>query len=90
MCVADGYLNIAGAVEKVYAENRGAYTKGDGNGDGYIAAIDYQITKWIVLGSYTPSAVQVAALDVNGDGDISAADYLMISRYIYRTYYFIP
>ena len=90
-CVSNGYLNISATIYSIYHEYRGAYTLGDGNGDGYITAGDYAMAKRTVLGTYYPATQEsFDALDIDGDGNITASDYLKIKRYCLGTYYFAP
>ncbi|MBR4799017.1 MAG: S8 family serine peptidase, partial [Clostridia bacterium] len=90
LCVSGGYLYLPSVIEQIYSENRGAYSRGDGNGDGYITSVDYAMCRRTVLGTYTPTPQQAAALDINGNGVVDSTDYAKISRYILRTFYFIP
>lgn len=90
LCVSGGRLSIINAVNAVYGENRGAYTLGDIDGNGYITSNDYELAKKIYFGTYTPTEVQRTAMDVNRDGETDSLDYLMIKRYVFGTYYFTP
>lgn len=90
LCVAGGVLNIYGAVNAIYNENRGAYSRGDIDGNGIIDSVDYLYAKRVALGTYTATPEQIDILDINRDGAVTSVDYLMIQRYYFRTYYFPP
>lgn len=90
LCVAGGVLNIYGAVNAIYNENRGAYSRGDIDGNGIIDSVDYLYAKRVALGTYTATPEQVDILDIDRDGAVTSVDYLMIQRYYFRTYYFPP
>ncbi len=89
-CVTGGILSIKNAVDAIYAENRGAYTKGDVNGDGYVTNADYELCREICFGTVSATANQTNAADINDDGSITAVDYMRIKRYCNKTSYFIP
>lgn len=89
-CVSNGRLSIINAVNQLYTENRGAYSLGDVNGDGYITSADATLARQIVMNTVTPSAQQSIAIDVNKDGTINIADYTLINRFVLRTNYFSP
>ena len=89
-CVTGGTLSIRNAVEALYDENRGAYTKGDVTGDGYVDQYDYIACRRIYFNTLTPTAQQFEAADVNEDGEVGTIDVNMISRYYNRTLYFPP
>ncbi len=91
-CLYDGILSIGNAVEAVYNQSRGAYSKGDVDGNGFITSADYTLCQQIFNGTYsgTPTAAQLDACDVNDNGSVDARDYLLLKRYVNRTYYFIP
>ncbi len=89
-CVTGGTLSIVNAINALYEENRGAYTKGDVSGDGYVDEIDYLFCKRICLNTLTPSDAQLNAADVDGNGTVNAVDYIFINRYCGKTYYFAP
>lgn len=89
-CVSGGRLNIYNAVIALYNESRPAFSLGDINGDSRIDSFDYSMARAIVLGSYTPTAVQLLACDVNQDGVVDAFDYQMIRAYTLHTHYFPP
>lgn len=71
-------------------ENRGAYSRGDVNGNGTIDPNDYLIAKRAYLGTYTPTAAEIDIMDINRNGVVDSNDYLYIQRYYFRTYYFPP
>ncbi|MBR6563404.1 MAG: S8 family serine peptidase [Clostridia bacterium] len=89
-CVSGGTLSINNAIEALFQENRGAYTKGDVDGDGYVDQYDYIACRRIYFGTLTPTEAQLDAADVNGDGEVDTFDVTMISRYYNRTLYFAP
>lgn len=89
-CVSNGRLSIINAVNQLYTENRGAYSLGDVNGDGYITSADATLARQIVMNAVTPSVQQLSAIDVNKDGTINIADYSLINRFVLRTNYFSP
>ena len=90
LCVAGGILNISATVLAIYNENRGAYSRGDVNGNGTIDPNDYLIAKRAYLGTYTPTAAEIDIMDINRNGVVDSKDYLYIQRYYFRTYYFPP
>ncbi len=90
LCVAGGILNISATVLALYNENRGAYSRGDVNGNGTIDPNDYLIAKRAYLGTYTPTAAEIDIMDINRNGVVDSNDYLYIQRYYFRTYYFPP
>lgn len=90
LCVAGGILNISATVLAIYNENRGAYSRGDVNGNGTIDPNDYLIAKRAYLGTYTPTAAEIDIMDINRNGVVDSNDYLYIQRYYFRTYYFPP
>ena len=73
-----------------FDENRGAYSRGDVNGNGTIDPNDYLIAKRAYLGTYTPTAAEIDIMDINRNGVVDSNDYLYIQRYYFRTYYFPP
>ena len=89
-CVSGGTLSINNAIEALFQENRGAYTKGDVDGDGYVDQYDYIACRRIYFGTLTPTEPQLDAADVNGDGEVDTLDVNMISRYYDRILYFAP
>lgn len=90
LCVAGGILNISATVLAIYNEDRGAYSRGDVNGNGTIDPNDYLIAKRAYLGTYTPTAAEIDIMDINRNGVVDSNDYLYIQRYYFRTYYFPP
>ncbi len=89
-CVTGGILSIKNAVDAIYAENRGAYTKGDVDGNGYVTNDDYELCREICFGAISATTSQTNAADINGDGSVTAIDYMHIKRYCNKTSYFIP
>ncbi len=91
LCVSGGVLSITRAIDSLYDEYRGIYTKGDITGDGHVTTADYLACKQVVMGTIdNPSELQIAAADVNGNGTNEMADYLLIKKYVYREFYFAP
>ncbi len=89
-CVSGGTLSINNAIEALYDENRGAYTKGDVTGDGYVDQYDYIACRRIYFETLTPTAQQIEAADIDGNGEVGVTDMNMINRYYNRTVYFPP
>lgn len=89
-CVSGGILNLAAATDSLYSDNRGAYSLGDINGDGYVTEIDYMLLKRYVLGTYTLNENALQAADVNGDAQTDAIDYMLVYRFVLKTFYFPP
>ncbi len=90
LCVSGGALSIKNVIETLYSENRGAYTKGDLNGDGYVDQFDYTVCRQIYMEVITPSSAQLDAGDVNNDGVVDMFDVLIIQNFYYQTNYFPP
>jgi len=90
LCVTGGRLSIINAVNRLFSENRGAYTLGDLTGDGYVKSQDYMMAKRAVLGTYTLTNVQRHAADVNKNGSLDEQDYMMIQQFALKTHYFAP
>ncbi len=59
---------------------------GDITNDGVIDSNDYLYAKRIILGTYTPNAYQLIALDLDGNGVLDAYDYLYLKRMVLGTY----
>lgn len=89
-CVSGGRLSIINAVNRLYTESRPAYSRGDADGNGFVATEDYLMIKRVYLGTYTPDSQQRAASDIDGDGAVTVADYMMAKRFVLNTYYFAP
>jgi len=89
-CVTGGTLSIRKAVNALYAENRGAYTKGDVTGDGYVDQYDYIACRRIYFETLTPTTQQIDAADVDNSGEVDPVDVSMINRYYFKTLYFPP
>ncbi len=62
------------------------YKLGDASEDGSVNALDYQMLKRAVLGTYTLSDTQKLAGDINGDGSVNALDYQLLKRACLGTY----
>lgn len=58
---------------------------GDLNGDGSLEAVDYILTKKIVLGSASATLSQMYAADANSDRTVDAVDYLLIKKCVLGT-----
>lgn len=58
---------------------------GDLNGDGSLEAVDYILTKKIVLGSASATMSQMYAADANSDRTVDAVDYLLIKKCVLGT-----
>ena len=65
------------------------FKPGDINGDNTLDAFDYQMVKAGVLGSYKPSAEELARMDVNGDTAVDAFDYQMVNAGVRGTYIWV-
>lgn len=89
-CSTGGRLAIDKAVEALYTENRGSYSKGDLNGDGYINTTDCSMAQWLASNIMTPSATQLNAADINGDGAVTSSDVAQIREFYYKNSYFPP
>lgn len=89
-CVAGGIINLSKTVLAIYNEDRGAYSRGDVDGNGKVDSVDYLYAKRIALGTYTPTEQQIDILDIDRDGSVTANDYMVIKRYYLNTYYFPP
>lgn len=90
LCVTGGRLSIINAVNRLFSENRGAYSLGDVTGDGYITADDATLTRQFILGSVTLTNGQLTAADVNKDSVVTSKDYMMTHRFALGTFYFPP
>ncbi len=90
LCASGGILSITNVIETLYSENRGAYTKGDLNGDGLVNMFDHALCKQIYLESFTPTAIQRNAADINGDNTVNIFDSVLLKNYCNQTYYFPP
>ncbi len=73
-----------------FSDLRGAYSKGDLNGDCVVNDTDYELVRKIVLNTYEPSNLEIYAADVNWDGEVNAKDYMIIKRHALGDYYIIP
>jgi len=90
-CVSGGALSIKNAIIALYQdEERGAYSKGDLDGDGIIDMFDYAICKQITMDSIVPTAQQLYAADVNKDDVVDVFDYMQIKQFCNRQFYFSP
>lgn len=91
LCVSGGRLAIDKAILALYEDpDRGAYSKGDINGDEIIDQFDYLMCKSAYMGQTTLTAQQADAADVNNDDAVDMFDYLLIQSYINKTAYFSP
>lgn len=89
-CVSQGIFNLYKSIIEIYNENRGAYSRGDANGNGTIDSTDCLVAKRIALDTYTPTAEEIDILDIDRDGSVTSIDYMLIKRYYEQTYYFPP
>lgn len=89
-CKSGGRLNINQAVDWLFTENRGAYTKGDVNGDGYVNTLDGNLIVDYLSGIVVFSNEQINAADVDGYAGVSASDMITINKYFQKQIYFIP
>lgn len=89
-CVSGGTLSITNAIEYLYTCNRGAYTKGDVNGDGYVTMADYDMARNAFFGQVTLTDAQFDAANVYEDEQINMVDCMKIKTFVLMQHYFIP
>ncbi len=88
-CVTGGRLAIDKAVDALYDEDRGAYSKGDVNGNNDIDSMDVLLAQRIVNGA-TLTDIQMSAADVDKNGVVNSTDVENIRGFFFRTCYFPP